>query len=294
MELEITPVAGSLGAAVRGVDLRTVDQDDVEQLRDLLHEHEVLLFPGAGLTGEEQMRLGARFGPIELFPVARLFGATEPRFQTIVDGPDSPPTADQWHTDVTWIATPPTYALLHAEVVPERGGDTLWASMTTAYEALSPTMQELLAGLEVVHDNTRFIEAMAAKSTDPGVDEVCRRLREEYPPVVHPLVRTHPDTGRRALFLGGDFMRRIVGLHDAESRALLDLLARHIDDARFHCRWRWAPGDLAIWDERSTNHRNAADYFPQRRTVRRIEIEGTRPFFDPDRRPTVRTSAVGH
>ena len=285
MQLEITPVAGSLGAEVRGVELRTVDQDDVEQLRALLHRYEVLFFPGAGLTGDEQMALGRRFGEVAIFPMARLRGATEPRFQTIVDGPDSPPVADEFHTDVTWTAEPPTYALLVAEVVPERGGDTVWASTTTAHDGLSATMQEMIAGLEVVHDNSRFIETSIRKtaSQTDGQDQgdLFARLRTEYPPVVHPLVRTHPDTGRRALFLGGNFMRHIVGLHPDESAALLDLLVRHINDARYQCRWRWTPGDLAIWDERSTNHRNAADHFPQARSIRRIEIVGTRPYFDP-------------
>jgi len=288
MPIEITPVSGALGAEVRGVDLRTVDDDGVEELRALLHEHEVLFFPGAGLDEDDQLALARRFGEPNIFPVAKLFGATEPRLQVIVDGPDSPPTADQWHTDVTWTATPPDYALLVADVVPARGGDTLWASMTAAYEGLSPTMQEIVSGLEVRHDNSRFVEAFLEKSPAPGSEEVAERLRTEYPPVVHPLVRTHPDTGRRALFLGGDFMRHVVGLTPLESHALLDLLARHVDDARYHCRWRWTPGDLAVWDERSTNHRSAGDHFPQHRSVRRIEIRGSRPFFDPDRTATAR------
>jgi taurine dioxygenase len=297
--LDVRPVGGSLGAEVRGIDLRSVDAADVAELKDLLHDYEVLFFPGAGLDEDEHMALGRMFGEIAIFPMSRLFGATEPKFQTIIDGPDSPPTADAWHTDVTWTAEPPDYALLMATVVPERGGDTLWASMTAAYDGLSPTMQAMITGLEVVHDNSSFIEAARWKTKSGGgdekaVDELMDRLRAEYPPVVHPLVRTHPDTGRRALFLGGGFMRRIVGLHDDESRTILDLLARHIDDARYQVRWRWTPGDLAIWDERSTNHRSAGDHFPQHRSIRRIEITGTRPSFDPDRIPAARTGAGGH
>jgi taurine dioxygenase len=298
MAIDVRPVGGSLGAEVRGVDLRTVDDLGFEQVRDLLHEHEVLFFPGAGLSEDEHMALGRRFGSVGIFPVARLFGATEPKFQVIVDGPNSPPTADQWHTDVTWTAEPPNYALLHAEIVPERGGDTLWCSMTAAHDGLSPTMQAMITGLEVVHDNSAFIDAARVKMKSAGggaeVDDLMDRLRTEYPPVVHPLVRTHPDTGRRALFLGGDFMRRIVGLHPDESRAILDLLARHIDDARYQVRWRWTPGDLAIWDERSTNHRSAGDHFPQARSIRRIEITGSRPYLDPDRIPAERAAVEGN
>jgi taurine dioxygenase len=268
---------------VTGVDLRTLDESRADELKAVLHDYEVLFFRGADLTGDEHLALGRAFGAVSIFPMARLRGQTEPTFQVIADGPDSPPEADDWHTDITWTAEPPKYALLCAEVMPERGGDTLWASMTAAYDALSPVMQNLLAGLEVVHDNTVFIDAVLRKTGGgDAVQQLVDELRAAYPAVTHPLVRTHPDTGRRALFLGGGFMRRIVGMTDKESHALLDLLARHIDDARFHCRWRWTPGDLAIWDERSTNHRNAGDYFPQVRRIRRIEITGDRPYFDPD------------
>ena len=284
MGIDITPVSGSLGVEVHGVDLRDLDDATLEQVREALHEHEVIFFRGAGLEPDEQLALGRRFGSLSVFPMSKLLGVTEPKLQVIVDGPDSPPTADDWHTDVTWTACPPKYALLQADVVPERGGDTLWASMTTAYQALSPTMQKLVAGLDVWHDNESFIGGMQLKlGVNDQTEDLARRLREAYPPVRHPLVRTHPDTGRRALFLGGGFMRRVDGMTDDESAMLLGLLRRHIEDARFHCRWRWHPGDLAIWDERSTNHRSAADHFPQHRSIRRVEVDGDAPYFDPTR-----------
>jgi taurine dioxygenase len=281
IRMQVVPVSGALGAEIRGIDPRRLRGDELAEVRDALHRYEVIFFPRADLSPEEQMTLAASFGEIEIFPTSRLRGATEPTFQVIADGPDSPPEADYWHTDVTWTAEPPKYALLHAEVVPERGGDTLWASMTTAYEALSPVMQELLAGLEVVHDCQSFVAGMRRKNAGgDNVGELAQQLLQAYPPVLHPLVRTHPDTGRRALFLGGRFMRHVEGMTDQESRAIIDLLARHIEDPRFHCRWRWHPGDLAVWDERSTNHRSAGDYFPQVRVVRRVEVAGDRPYFD--------------
>jgi taurine dioxygenase len=279
--MRVVPVSGALGAEVREVDLRSVSQDQLSEILNVLHKYEVIFFPGAGLTADEHMKVAEKFGEINIFPTSRLRGATEPTFQVITDGPDSPPEADYWHTDVTWVAEPPKYALLHAEVVPERGGDTLWASMTAAYDALSPVMQRMLTGLEVVHDCQSFIAGMRRKQSGANSDQFAARILEEYPPVTHPLIRTHPETGRRVLFLGGRFMRRIDGMHENESRMLLDLLARHIENPRFHCRWRWHPGDLAIWDERSTNHRSAADHFPQARTIRRIEIAGDRPYLDP-------------
>jgi taurine dioxygenase len=279
--VELIPVSGALGAEVAGVNLRTMSAAQFEEVLGALHRFEVIFFREAHLTPDEHMRLAERFGEVEIFPMARLMGRTKPAFQIIEDGPDSRTETDDWHTDVTWVAEPPRYALLHAEVMPERGGDTLWASMTSAYEALSPVMQELLAGLEVVHDCSTFVEAMKRKARGVDVDALAAQLRAAYPPVNHPLVRTHPETGRRSLFLGGSFMRYVAGMHEDESRALLGLLSRHIEDPRFHCRWRWQPGDLAIWDERSTNHRSAGDHFPQVRVIRRIEIAGDRPYFDP-------------
>jgi taurine dioxygenase len=277
--LDVRPIGGALGAEVHGVDLRTAEPDVFESVRGLLHAYEVLFFPGAELTDAEQLAVGRRFGPINIFPVARLLGATEPRCSVLADGPDSPPEADEWHTDVTWITEPPNYALLTAQIVPERGGDTLWASTTTAYEALSPTMRRMIDDLTVVHDNESFIRAMLRKMPDNEQSRgLADGLRAGYPPVTHPLVRTHPDTGRQALYVGGGFMRRIEGLHERESAYLLDFLTRHVENAAFHCRWRWSPGDLAVWDERSTNHRSAGDHFPQVRSIRRVEVAGERPF----------------
>jgi taurine dioxygenase len=281
MTFEVHHVAGALGAELGGVDVRSMDDAGIGELRTLIHEHEVVFFREVFLSDEEHLSLGRALGTPSIFPIARLLGATEPSFQRISDGPESPSEADSWHTDVTWVAEPPKYALLCAEVMPDRGGDTMWASMTAAYDALSPTMQRVVSDLRVVHDNECFVAALLRKTSgQPGAEELAQQLRREYPPVVHPLVRTHPDTGRRALFLGGHFMRRIEGMHDDESTALLEFLLHHIDAPRFHCRWRWTPGDLAIWDERSTNHRNAGDRLLQQRTIRRIEIDGDRPYLD--------------
>jgi taurine dioxygenase len=284
--MEFVPVSGALGAQVIDVDLRSLTSDELSEIIDGLHRYEVVFFRGAHLSEDEHMSLANAFGEINLFPVQRLLGFTEPQFQVITDGPDSPPEADDWHTDVTWTETPPKYALLHANIIPERGGDTLWVSTTAAYDALSPTMQRVLDGLEVVHDCESFIEGVRRKAPkEMDVDALVAQLRLEFPAVKHPLVRTNPDTRRRGLFLGGGFMRQIDGMHRQESDAILAFLGRHIEDARFQVRWRWEPGDLAIWDERSTNHRSAGDHFPQHRSIRRIEIAGERPYFEPSMTP---------
>lgn len=289
MSIEVIPVSGHLGAELRGVDLRSMDDATAAAFEEALVEHEVVFVRDAQLDDAAQLTFAARLGEPMLFPFARLMGATAPSVGAIVDGPQSPPVADGWHTDATWLAEPPQYAVLRCVTPAARGGDTLWASMTAAYDALSPTMQTFVDGLTVRHDNTSFISGMLEKRPELDVPGgVPDRLRAEYPPVEHPLVRTHPVTGRRALFLGGGFMRGVVGMHPDESAALLGFLERHATDARFVCRWRWAAGDVAIWDERSTNHRAAGDNFPHVREVRRCEVAGTRPYFDPTATRTAR------
>ncbi|MCH7790614.1 MAG: TauD/TfdA family dioxygenase, partial [Acidobacteria bacterium] len=149
-----------------------------------------------------------------------------------------------------------------------------------AYETLSPAMAEFLCGLTVVHDNEGFIDGVRLKAGE-AADSLIEGLRRDYGPVEHPLIRTHPETGKRALLYAARFIRRINGLTEAENNAVLTFLAAHITEPSLHCRWRWGNGDLAIWDERSTLHRAVADHFPQRRVIRRLEIDGDRPYFEP-------------
>ncbi len=276
--MNVEPVTASIGAVVSDVGLADLDPDGIEAVRSIVHEHEVAFFPEQGLDDDTHLRIAQALGPVRVFPLSKLFGATEPVVTTIADTPGDRPVADNWHTDVTWMAEPPDYAMLRSVVSPASGGDTMWASMTAAYDALSEPFRSMLSHLRVVHDNTSFLAAVKVKVppdvyAEHGIDE----LRTLYPPVTHPLIRTHPVTGRRALFLGGYFMRRVDGLEEAESDALLDFLRAHMDQPRFHVRWRWSEGDVAIWDERSTNHRAVPDHWPQPREVRRCEIGGSVP-----------------
>ena len=276
---ELRPLSAHCGAEVHGVDLARLDAETTAWIHAQLVENGVLVFPQSGLDDDGHLALARRFGEPSVFPMQRVMGATEPTFQVIRDDAESRPTASDWHTDVTWTAEPPKMAFLRATIVPDRGGDTMWASTAAAFEALSAPMQRWLRTLRVVHDNTTFIAGMRDKL---GAEQVkalglAEKLTEHYPPVEHPLVRTHPETGREVIFFGGDFMRRIVGLGEAESDALLRFLGEHIDDPRFHCRWRWQEGDLAIWDERMTVHRAVGDHYPRVREVRRCVVDGDRP-----------------
>jgi taurine dioxygenase len=275
----ISPLTGTLGAVVDGVDLtHDLDPATLIVVQDALHEHSVLFFRGQDLDEQQQVAFASQFGTVGPYPLTKMFGGTT-LVSTIEDTADSPPDADGWHTDVTWIAEPPAYAVLNAKVVPTRGGDTMWASLFAAYDALSPVMQHLCEQLTVRHHAGADFRERVARTAG---DEIADRISREFPPVEHPLVRTHPVTGRRALWVAGRFMDQVVGMHRDESDVLLDHLGRHIENPNFCVRWHWTAGDLAIWDEASTNHRALSDHYPAHRVMRRCTVDGTRPYLTPD------------
>jgi len=275
----ISPTTGAIGAVVEGVDLhRPLDDAAAQLLRDALHQHSVLFFHDQELSEEEQLAFASNFGTVGQYPLTKMFGGTA-MTSTIEDTADSPPDADGWHTDITWIAEPPAYAFLNAKVIPDRGGDTMWSSLFAAYDALSPVMQRVCNQLTVSHHAGSDFRDRIARTVG---DETADRLAHEFPPVEHPLVRTHPVTGRRALWVSGRFMDQVVGMHRDESDALLGFLMRHIENPNFCVRWRWQTDDLAIWDEASTNHRALSDHYPAHRVMRRCTVDGTSPYFIPN------------
>jgi taurine dioxygenase len=278
--MEVRRLAAALGAEVEGVDLRPpVAGDVLEAVHRALMEHQVLFFRGQDLSDDEHLELASQFGDVSVYPVARLAGATEPRVSYIRDSPDSPPDADGWHTDVTWIAEPPAAAFLSARLVPPVGGDTIWASLYAAYEALSPPLRGICEGLTVRHWYGDRFEAAVARSVPQAIID---GLRAGYPPVEHPLVMTHPVSGRPALLLAGDFMQGIAGMLPEESVMFLGFLQRLLDDPNIQVRWHWHAGDLAIWDERCTNHRALSDHYPQERAMRRCTVDGPLLRFEQD------------
>jgi taurine dioxygenase len=275
----VAPVTGAIGAVIDGVDLTApLDDATVAVIRDALHEHSVVFFHDQDLDEEQQLAFASKLGTVGRYPLNKLFGGTA-LTSTIEDNADSPPDADGWHTDITWVAEPPAYAVLNAKVIPERGGDTMWTSLFAAYDALSPVMQDLCCRLTVRHHSGDDFRERVARNAGA---EMADQIATAFPPVEHPLVRTHPVTGRRALFVSGRFMDQIVGMHRDESDALLGYLNHHIENPNFCVRWRWHEHDLAMWDEASTNHRALSDHFPRHRVMRRCTIDGTRPFFTPE------------
>lgn len=275
--LRITPLTPAIGALLSGVDLAGPVSDDlIGDIRGALLKHQVIFFEGQALTPTAQRDFAARFGELHVHPLYPSDHA-HPEIMVIDNHAGNPTDNDHWHTDVTFIETPPLGGLLYAEHLPASGGDTLWSSMTAAYRALSRPMQRFLEGLEAVHD---FAHAFTGTyAADEAGRERFEQAKRDHPPVTHPVIRTHPETGEPGLFVNSVFTQRIKGLRREESRALMDFLDRHVQQAEFTVRFRWTPGALAFWDNRCTQHIAVNDYLPERRVMRRATVLGDRPVF---------------
>ena len=236
-----------------------------------------MFFKGQLLTDEQHLNLASLYGNPCTFPPTKYLGVENP-LTYIKDDKESPPKADGWHTDITWIQEPPKMGFLQAIEMPESGGDTMWGCTYAAYDALSPQMAGFFESLTINH----FIgDNILREFEKRGGLEMRLKLSGAFPAVSQPLIRTHPDTGRKALFYGGGFMQSVEGMEDSESESLLNFLHEHVNNPNFHVRWEWEAGDLAIWDERCTIHRGLAYHFPQNRIVRRCTVDGDKPFFKP-------------
>jgi len=270
-ELTVSPVAGALGAEVEGLDLRApLDPLTKKALEEAWMEHQVLFFRDQEIDVAQQKAFARNFGELHIHPVLQqMADQGHPEVVVLESTAERPYLASAWHSDVTFEKCPPMGSVLRAIAVPEAGGDTMWASMYAAHDALSDTMQRLLSGLEAFHDGGGF--QRIAK------DDAQRRDLESRQTAVHPVVRTHPVTGRKALFVNSVFTKRIVGMKPAESRALLDFLCTHLSSPDFSCRFRWRKNSIAMWDNRCTQHRVVADAVPSYRRMERITLVGDEP-----------------
>lgn len=271
--MRVTRIAGALGARVHGVDLGTADTAVALELGALLAEHQVLVFRDQQLDAQGLERFAAHFGPAQRHGAYGTVPGTT-AVAVLESTAERPSRIEVWHADMTFLPEPPLGTVLHAQVVPEHGGDTLFASMTAAWEALSAPLRDLLGGLTAEHSFAHgFRESLAA----PGGAERLRGEVEAHPPVVHPVVARHPVTGRCVLYVNRLFTTRIPELAPAESDALLEFLFQHLRREEFTCRFSWAPGSVAFWDNRSTQHKPVNDYFPAHRRMHRVTIRGTAP-----------------
>lgn len=274
--LSVRKLTGKIGAQIEGVDLkRPLDDDTFAALHAAVTEHQVVFLRDQHLTDDQHEAVAARFGKPSIYPAERIMGGTK-SLHRIADSADSPPKADHWHTDISWLPEPPSHAFLSAIRIPAHGGDTLWTSLFAIYDALSEPMREMCSKLTAMHaPHPDQLEAFR-RSGKFGPD-IAEKVAAIFQPVEHPLVRTHPVSGRQALYLSG-FMTRINGVTRSESDTLIRHLNAMMDDANFQVRWTWREGDFVIWDEASTNHRALSDHYPQEREMRRCTIDGGRPF----------------
>ena len=253
-EPTVTRLSGALGAEVRGMPLRDPDAGRIEAIEALLLEHQVLFFPDQHLDIDAHVALGGHFGPLESHPnLDNPFTLHDKVFELAASHGG---LADEWHSDISFSPEPSVMSILNMIECPEVGGDTLWTSTYAAYEALSPPLRHLCDGLSALHD--------AAPHGRPEVN------------AIHPVVRVHPGTGRRALFVNEHFTRRIVELSHEESRMLLDYLVRWIASPRFSLRYRWRRGTVGIWDNRCTQHYVVGDFVGER-VIQRVTVMGDRP-----------------
>jgi taurine dioxygenase len=279
--IEVERIAGALGAEVQGVDLsQDLPEDVLAEIRQALLDNLVIFFRDQRLTPDRQLAFAQRWGEIHLHPYMQ--GMEDyPEVLEIVKTPaDKKNFGGSWHSDQMFTAKPAMGTILYAKEVPSAGGDTLWTNQYLAYENLSPGMRRMLDGLRAVskgdnfssHDGKTRREYYADKTTmkvkDPGDTQTV---------TTHPLVRTHPETGRRALFIGGH-VHRFEDMTEQESRPLIDFLMQHSTRPEHTCRFRWRTGSLAFWDNRCTQHFAINDYPAETRIMHRVTVCGDTPF----------------
>ena len=276
--IEVRPLAGSLGAEICGVDLRdSLDDETFEEIHQALLDNLVIFLRNQDITPDQQKAFGRRFGELHIHPyIPTLEGHPEIiKLESADDGPgEMAYQSNTWHTDLTYTAEPPMGSMLHGIKVPAVGGDTMFLNLYASYQALSDTMKSLVDGLTAVHD---IVASMPPDFTRQSwAPKQLARMQDVTPPVEHPVVRTHPETKRKCLFVNRNFTSYIKGMTLPESDALLGFLLEHIEQPEFQCRFHWQTKSLAFWDNRCTQHYAVNDY-RSKRQMHRVTICGERP-----------------
>jgi taurine dioxygenase len=269
--IEVTKLTPHIGAEIGGVDLsRPLGNQQFQEVHDALMENLVIFFRDQRLTHEQHKAFGQRFGTLAIHPASDNTPEGHPEIVTMhADENSTIIVGDEWHSDVSCAEAPPMGSVLYMTKTPPSGGDTLFASMYAAYDRLSDPMKKFVEGLTATHDGYASYHGRFGHRVPEG----------GFPRTEHPVVRTHPVTGRKALFVNREFTKRINGLGKLESDALLDMLWRHAETPEFHCRFHWQPNSVAFWDNRCAQHHALWDYYPHTRHGHRVMIEGDRPFY---------------
>jgi taurine dioxygenase len=286
--IEFEHLGLTLGTVLHHVDLTEPQSPEMIQvIRDTLLERKVIFFRDQHLDEDQQTAFGRQFGGLDAFPFGK--PGENPFILEIVHGPGSPGTENGWHTDVTWMEQPSLGSIAQCVVTPPYGGDTLFADSHAAYLGLAPDLRDRIDHLSGINDYRIFVEGRGQGAMP---DDLVAEIKERIPfGVEHPLVRTHPETGKPALYLHGGFLRhdslfdRRTGaaLDPAESKQIVNALLAQHHRPEYICRFAWAAGSIAFWDNRAVQHYAASDYYPHQRVLRRVTITGDRPFHDPIR-----------
>lgn len=269
--LAVMPVSPVLGAEVAGVDLASLDDTTWREIEQAWAEHAVLFFRDQDLSPEAHEAFGRRIGELHVHPAAPTVEGHPSVMIIHADERSKFVAGNGWHTDVSCDERPPAATILHLPVVPEHGGDTLFVSTEAAYEALSEAMKEFLADKVAVHESAHVYAGRYGSKESDSRDG-------RFPSAEHPVIRTHPVTGRKSIYVNRAFTTRIKGLTPNESRAILTMLCDHVEQRpEFQIRFRWTAGAVALWDNRCTQHYAVWDYYPNVRSGRRVSVIGERP-----------------
>lgn len=275
MTITVQHLSGSLGAEISGIDLtQPLNNSIYADIRRLLVEHEVIFFRDQDISLSQHKALAESFGPLQTHPA---YGTIEgfPEITILESTPEKPTMIECWHSDMTFKKHPPMGTILRSRIIPPKGGDTLWSSMTAAYDGLSSGMQNFLSSMTAVHD---FAFGFKESLAEAGGRERLAQAVADNPPVEHPVICTHPESGKKVIFVNELFTTHIVGMTAKESRALLGFLYEHVVTPEFTCRFSWQPNSIALWDNRSTQHKPINDYFPAHRKLERTTIDGDKPY----------------
>ena len=271
----IEPQTPTIGAFITGLDLSEEQpQKVIEALRAALVQWKVIFFRDQPLSEEQHIQFAARFGELEIHPLTPL-DQPNPQILRITHDEKSKGSENAWHSDVTWRPTPSLGSILRAVEVPAIGGDTLWADMEAAYDDLPDFVKEKVTGAEAEHN---FLRAFGHRI--PEEDHA--KTAEKHPAQYHPVIRTHPESGRKSIYVNAGFVDRIMDMEKEESDLMLQLLQQTANRPEYQVRLKWEPGTIAFWDNRSSQHYAVSDYFPHRRVMERVTVCGDKPYYKAD------------
>ena len=276
--LEIQPISGALGAEISGVDLpQDLSNEVFHEIHQAFLDYQVIFFRDQKINHEQHKAFGRRFGSLNIHPYVKGMDGHPEIMQIIKEPGDRLNFGGGWHSDMSFLEEPALGSILYAREVPPYGGDTLWASQYLAYETLSDGMKDMLDGLKAVHTaKGEYSERGASAQKRNSMD--VKTAGDDVPSYEHPVVRTHPETGRKALYVNPAFTEKFVGMTRRESLPLLKFLFEHCTQEGFTCRFRWTADAIAFWDNRCVQHFALNDYQEHRRHMERVTVNGDRPF----------------